>query len=418
MLYLVLAYFALCTYLSIKKFPLAVYLFILTIPAYVIRFTIGPLPSTLLEVGFFALIIGWIETFKKSDIEKVKIFIKNHKTFCIFTTSLLVFSLIGAFTSMIGATDPTQKLIYGVGEWRALFLEPIILFVILITRKESLGQNKIVLSLVGAAVFVSGIAIVQKFTGLFFPPSLWDDQLFGRVTSIFTSANAIGLFTVPIVCASLLVFPRYKAPMIISSLIILLANAFSVSQGAWIAIGAGMLVYLFTIGYKKLAIGIAIVGIVGSFILPSMRAAVLFQDKAGQNRLTIWSHTVGYLTESPKNLLLGSGIRNFYDAIQKPWHNPRELEPLKYPHNIVLNFWTETGLLGIVSFAVMVFCLVRIILKIENKEKKAALLAALTGLIIHGLVDVPYFKNDLSMLFWILAFLIISQKEQTTNESF
>jgi hypothetical protein len=27
-------------------------------------------------------------------------------------------------------------------------------------------------------------------------------------------------------------------------------------------------------------------------------------------------------------------------------------------------------------------------------------------LLIHGLVDVPYFKNDLSLLFWLIVALI------------
>ena len=31
--------------------------------------------------------------------------------------------------------------------------------------------------------------------------------------------------------------------------------------------------------------------------------------------------------------------------------------------------------------------------------------AALVALIIHGLVDTPYFKNDLSVLFWVLIVL-------------
>ena len=29
-------------------------------------------------------------------------------------------------------------------------------------------------------------------------------------------------------------------------------------------------------------------------------------------------------------------------------------------------------------------------------------LLALMGIIVHGLVDVPYFKNDLSLEFWVL----------------
>ena len=37
-----------------------------------------------------------------------------------------------------------------------------------------------------------------------------------------------------------------------------------------------------------------------------------------------------------------------------------------------------------------------------SKVLSFTLVAILAQMIIHGLVDVPYFKNDLSMLFWII----------------
>jgi hypothetical protein len=35
----------------------------------------------------------------------------------------------------------------------------------------------------------------------------------------------------------------------------------------------------------------------------------------------------------------------------------------------------------------------------------AVLICLLVVVVVHGMVDVPYFKNDLAMLFWTLAFL-------------
>lgn len=407
MLYLVVIYFCFFTYVAFQKFPWAVYLFILSLPTYLIRFSFGPLPSTLLEVSFFALILGWILTVRKTDIEILKKNIVEHRVFSGFIAGALIFSFIGACISMIGAEFPMQKLIYGVGEWRALFLEPILLFLILITRKEKIEENKVVLSLLGAAVFVSVIAVIQKFTGLLFPPSLWDDYLFGRVTSIYTTANAIGLFTVPILFLSVSVVRDKKILVSLAVVLLALANYFSFSQGAWIAIGAGILAYLCVYGYKKISIAITILGIIGCLVMPSMRTAVLFEDRAGQNRIIIWKHTIEYFVASPKNFIFGAGIRNFFDAIQKPFYNPTVLEPLKYPHNILLNFWSEIGLFGMLSFVGIIGYLYYFAFHITDRQKRAACIAALTALIVHGMVDVPYFKNDLSMLFWILAFTIL-----------
>lgn len=384
------------------------YLCVLSLPTYLIRFNFGPLPSTLLEVSFFALFLGWIFTIKKEDFHLLKQNILEHKAFFGCVLGILLFSFVGACISMVGAEFPVQKLIYGVGEWRALFLEPIILFFILLTRKEKIEENKMILSLLGAAVCVSIIAIIQKFTGSLFPPSLWDDYLFGRVTSIYTTANAIGLFTAPILFLSLSVARGKKVLVFLALIVLALANYFSMSQGAWIAIGAGALAYLFVYGYKKIALGIAVLGIVGCLVVPSMRTAVLFEDRAGQNRIIIWKHTIEYFVSSPKNFVFGAGIRNFFDAIQKPFYNPHVLEPLKYPHNILLNFWSEIGLCGMLSFVGIIVCLYYFAFHITDRQKRAACIAALTALIVHGLVDVPYFKNDLAMLFWILAFTIVN----------
>jgi len=36
-------------------------------------------------------------------------------------------------------------------------------------------------------------------------------------------------------------------------------------------------------------------------------------------------------------------------------------------------------------------------------------MAPLVAILVHGLVDVPYFKNDLAMAFWLLVFLTTIQ---------
>ncbi|MCA9389730.1 MAG: hypothetical protein KC585_03955, partial [Candidatus Magasanikbacteria bacterium] len=73
----------------------------------------------------------------------------------------------------------------------------------------------------------------------------------------------------------------------------------------------------------------------------------------------------------------------------------------QYPHNIILNFWVETGLAGLLAFFWIVFAWLK---------KKEAMLLPLVALLIHGLVDVPYFKNDLAIVFFlVLALCAITQ---------
>src|SRR6185436_15836198 len=77
---------------------------------------------------------------------------------------------------------------------------------------------------------------------------------------------------------------------------------------------------------------------------------------------------------------------------------------VNYPHNIFLNFWVELGILGLISFLWIMF------LSFQQHKNKANVftLAAIVYLVIfliHGLVDAPYFKNDLALLFWFVVSL-------------
>ena len=273
---------------------------------------------------------------------------------------------------------------------------------------------------------------MQKVTGQFYAPSLWDDQLFGRATSFFTTPNAVGLYLAPIILLSLsIVIPTRFAGAIarraelsewrnplklkgivrfnyISLWIMVLVNLtailFSFSQGAWVALGAGLVVWMYLVGYKKIAVITVVLGLVVVFAVPSLRAAVLFQDQAGRNRITLLKHSVAYLKDSPQNFIFGAGIRQYFRKVEKPYYNPEELERLIYPHNILFNFWTEIGLPGVFGFFGLIICWFVNVWR-EKKSNKlifASLMATMIVILIHGLVDVPYFKNDLAFLSWII----------------
>ncbi len=80
-----------------------------------------------------------------------------------------------------------------------------------------------------------------------------------------------------------------------------------------------------------------------------------------------------------------------------------------YPHDIWLTFWVELGLLGVLAFAVILFSLLwRGLRSLQQTEGfyRAALWGVVGALVmwtVHGLVDSPYWKNDMSVEFWILA---------------
>lgn len=88
--------------------------------------------------------------------------------------------------------------------------------------------------------------------------------------------------------------------------------------------------------------------------------------------------------------------------------NPTHIDRFIYPHNIILTFWRETGLLGLASFAWIMITGFTQAWKGWRTDAagwrpiELGIVLAPVAVVVHGLVDVPYFKNDLSLEFWAL----------------
>lgn len=407
MLSLALIYFLAFGYLASKNFKTAVCYLIIFLPSYFIRFNIGPLPTTLLEVSFLALFSVWLVKFAKEDFVEIKNFCREKKWLSIAVVLFFIFSLGGIIAS--------PEIIKSLGIWRAYFLEPILFFVILIGRRKMISRDDLIRFLSISTISISALAIIQKLTGQLYSPTLTGRDIVdlqGRVTSFFTTPNAIGLFLAPIVPLMIYGFSdksRKKYYIFICGLA-LVAIALSVSIGAWLGLMAGGLVALCLWGKRKIVVSVLIAGLIVMSIIKPVRQNLLLQNPSGQIRLKIWSYTWNYVSESPKNFIFGAGLRQWFEKVQKPVNDFTKIEPLIYPHNIILNFWSEIGLLGMISFVILFFCAVHCanLLKNKNKFLAIALISSLVIFMVHGLVDVPYFKNDLAFLWWvILAILAI-----------
>jgi hypothetical protein len=78
------------------------------------------------------------------------------------------------------------------------------------------------------------------------------------------------------------------------------------------ALGAAFVVGLFLAGYRKTVALIVVAGILATAFVPKIQSVLLFRDKAGQNRFTLWTYSVEFLTASPKNFVAGAGVRQFF----------------------------------------------------------------------------------------------------------
>ncbi len=411
--------------LAWQNFRYAIIFFIVLLPTYLIRLQIVGLPTTVLELAWLAVILVWVVKYGKADWLVLKEFFIKHRVFLVILILLLVSSAVGIVVAGIHHAIFTRGAYLALGQWRAYFFEPVIFLLLLVARrgndkkKGEIDGELISTALVFSTISIAVVGVLQKFFPVFYPPSLWNDVLNGRVTSFYTSPNAVGLYLAPIV--PLVVFKlkecwdKRKKSLFILFLILLGLNLLTIflsfSQGGWIALMVGAWAAVISLGYKKTAIVLAVLGLLVGGLFAPLREAILFKDKGSQNRLRLWEVTGEYLIRSPINFVLGTGIRRFHANIQKPIFEAKEMERIIYPHNIFLNFWTETGLLGLVAVTGILFWGFCSALSLRKKNIfwGTTVLVSLLILLVHGFVDVPYFKNDLAFLFWSVLGLTVRE---------
>lgn len=376
----------------------------LALPLYVVRFHIGPLPTTVLEIIVLAMIVVWIVTLFQNGLSKSPVLKKL--TTCQWLWPVICW-LIAGLISVVVAHDHIAAL----GLWRAYFLEPVLVFAMLADVLQTDADRRVLLqSTIVATVGVALYAILQ-YLGILSIPSPWNAPPSGiRATGPFPFPNALSLFAVPVAALCFAKATKMKKMWSRDTIWLwsgfaagLVATALAKSAGGIIAICAAVFIALVLQKKTRLiAIGGTIAAILFILAIPSIRIPVtqkvFFDAWSGKVRLVMWQETWNMLRDRP---IFGAGLGGYPDAIA-PYHKATWMEIFQYPHDIFLNLWSETGLLGIVAFGWILWTWVR---------RRGAWLCALpviAALLVHGLVDVPYFKNDLAILFWMFIILTSS----------
>lgn len=381
----------------------AVFLVALLLPTYLWRFDLIIFPTTFLEILLLIVILIW--GFKYRGFWMVGKQIK------LWRWPILLFLLAGVL-SIVVAPDRIAAL----GLFRAYLLEPILFFFVCVSV---LRDRKDVEYILGALILSGSVivvlAILQRF-GVFPIPQPWDTEY--RVTSVYPFPNAVGLFLGPIItlaAAKIIETISQRSWKCIAWIamfcLMVVAIILSQTEGAWIGVALGLVAL--GLLYRPLRLPtFAVIFIVGLLLatIPGPRETIMqkisFQDWSGKVRLTQWHESINMLGD---HSIFGAGLSG-YPAVFKPYHKATYIEIFQYPHNILLNFWSELGLLGVIAFGWILIIFFYFVIPTksgirENTDKKIiqfGLMAAVLTILIHGLVDVPYFKNDLAVQFWIL----------------
>lgn len=375
---------------------------IFCLPLYIFRVTILKIPTNLFEVSTILLLVTLLIFNKKYNF---------YLSTIRWGYLLLVVALIAVFFS------PNK--LDALGIWKGWFFVPI-LFCLNILNWEYKNKFKTLFWSIFLTCFLVILwSIAQKIgviTTLFYQSGDASfNQYLGnnlRVFGPFESPNFISMFLVPLNFILLALFKTIKDTKIkillaLELILSIVVIFWSQSEAGLLAIFAGAGFYILW-NLKKisdnqkasLSLIILIIGALAGFY---------YVRNADFLRFEIYKYSYSLLKN---HWILGLGLGNFQTSLAQIIQNDNSfiLYGLPYalhPHNFFLAFWLYLGILG---FLTLIFILVNFYKRILGlyKDSLSILLlgCAMTTILIQGLFDTTYFKNDLSAIFWLIIALL------------
>ncbi len=393
--------------ISLWRLKYSVAAIILVLPSYLLRTTIAGIPTTALELSIYAVALAAMIDFfrRRPDFSWLRL----PKTWWIF------FGLwtVAWVMATLFATDRQAAL----GAFKAWWFD-VHLFVALTFYTVRTAQSRL---LILKAAIISGVIVaVGGFVQLIAFRSTLQD---GRLSSFFHPvANYASMYLGPIFVLGLgvVLWKVFRGWLWWAAvLVIAVGLVLTVSFAAYLAVAAGaIMIWLWSpSGPWKRRLGWATVAlaIVGAAIIPSTPYFREHFNSTNRSsalvRSQIWVTSWALIKQHP---IVGIGPNTFeanYRA-EIPKHYFPPLEWLvAQPHNLYLALWLETGLLGLVTLIGFLIWWMRATwqrIKLASAEDRAiglACLAAVIAILVHGIFDTPYFKNDLAIEWALLIVL-------------
>ena len=358
----------------------AVIIFLL--PLYYVRFSIGPVPTNFIEILVLILLALTLASEKRLSIPHWQ---------------PITLVLIGLFVGVSVAHD--QQVAIGIT--KGWFVVPLAFYACLATLFGPEERPRLIKPALASAVLVSTYAILQwlGLIPLLAHQGAAAEQYLsqGRAIAFFESPNFLAMYLVPqILVVGGFLYQSKQSRLLYWLILPLVAVGLTQSLGGAVALGAGAVwLWLATTNRSRYWPYLVLLGwAIGAWL-------IYLPENA--SRLMIWKNS-WYLVTTDGLLGLGAGqFQAHYALIGDGTAMFASTLPYAlHPHNIFLNFWLSAGILGLGGFIWLLTLLFR---RASTAPIGLAALAGLVAVLIHGLVDSTYFKNDLAIIFWLLVFL-------------
>ncbi len=407
-------------------FPRLIAVFPLLFPLYLFRGSFSGIPVTLPEVVLGVLFVWFLLQILGQGRElRLRSGLSEWKLWPVFL--FLVAAVLGVLVVFWGGDSAVPVMVDGTefpGQIKALgilkgwILAPLLYFVMargVFREKPSLIPLALRTLLV-SGVFLSLLALQQVWNGEYL-------TLDGRASGPFESANYLSLYLGPLVLYSILAFKESskKVERIFLGLaggICLLGLYFTYSYAAWLALFAGLalavLLFVRKKGKRAFWMTLSVLIVVGLGVVLSELGTEKFaqfleygERSSSSVRMQVYEISLALIRENP---LFGIGLGQFEQQYQEVAARVLGEAPFEWnmlhPHNVFLAFWLNMGLAGLIAF---VWLCGKSLLWLTEEDKKERPIAALmlVVILVHGLFDTPYFKNDLAFQFWLLMAILL-----------
>jgi O-antigen ligase len=368
------------------------------LPLYVVRFKYGPISTTLLE----GLVLATIAVYLLARWREHSLRFRRTP----YDIPIALLLVAGGIAVLV----PADKW-HALGLYRAFFLEPIAIFYVANDLLRRPAETRWVLLGLGVGSSIFAVMNIVAFAVAYAAGTI---VLGSPPTALYTSSPEVAMFLEPplALAAGFVLFSSVRRDRLLAiawMAFLLPALALTLSRGAYFAIA--VLVAVAVISNRRrlwIAAGVAAAAVVAVVLL--LQVPLVQRRFAGQfdlgnsqgtirGRLSIFTDTLSGLRDHP---IFGVGLGGYHYLF-------RGKIPEIYPHDLWLTFWVEVGLLGLIAFAAIYFGLLyrgwRAMPHVQGFYRPL-LWGALGALIlwgVHGLVDSPYWKNDMSLEFWIIA---------------
>ncbi len=302
---------------------------------------------------------------------------------------------------------------------RTLVVEPVLAYYLVAWFVR--GRAELMLLLAGlllGATAAAGLGIYQY---------LFTDHVIAvegarRILGPYSSPNQMALYLgrlLPMAMAIALYLPGLRLAATGAAAVLAVGLLLTFSLGGWLAGLLAVAAVLLLRWSRTLAVmaGVIVAAIVAAVPLLSLeRVSSHFDLTRGTSflRLQLWEASLRMVGDHP---LLGVGMDNFLYRYRGGYIPPGAVEEpnLSHPHNLVLNFWLQLGILGLLAAVWLAVALLRMWRRLWLAPASASSRAVLAGiagagvdLLAHGLIDNSYFLVDLAFHFWILAGLLVA----------